>query len=292
MKSRILLTILVLVAMVFLVACDHGEVDDVSENGAATDVSDNGEVSDDQAATDDSDTIEVAFYNAGFLYNEASDSGIDQDVMREVANRTGLEFDYTLKPRARIWDELEAGTLSMSVSGIENEARQEFAWFTPYITQRNFAIVRKENADKYSTPEDFLADSDARISVVRGFVHGEVYDNMLETARAEGRVDEVEDIVAIFEMFEEGRADMVIALPVFYRQQLQERGLEDDIAILDWDESAPSIDHHLIISKYFFEEEDVEMFIEVFADMKNDGTLKSIFAKYLSDEEAEDAVGF
>ncbi len=68
----------------------------------------------------------AAFYEHGALYRKEADgnwSGIDKDILDEVAKRSGCRFNTMLDSRIRIWTRLEQGTLDVTVSGIATAER-------------------------------------------------------------------------------------------------------------------------------------------------------------------------
>lgn len=239
-----------------------------------------------------SDPIKVAFYDAGLLYHDGV--GIDKDVIKELSKRTGLEFKETKLPRARIWGELEQGLLSMSVSGIQNEARDKFAYFIPYIAQKNMVIISKEKSNKYKSINDFINDKNTKIGVVRGFVHGSKYDKTIEILKKENRVSEVPSIDTLYLMMNstKERVDLILGLPVFYKYHLKKLKMEDKVDIFDWDKNAPNIKHCLVLSRKLVNIETFNKINNAINQMKNDGTLKKIYLKYLSESEATEALNF
>lgn len=236
--------------------------------------------------------MEVAFYDAGLLYSEGV--GIDKDVINELRKRTGLQFKETKKPRARIWGELEQGLLPMSVSGIQNETRDKFAYFIPCIAQKNMVIISKENSKKYKSIDDFVNDKNTKIAVVRGFVHGKIYDKAIEIMKKENRVFEVPNIDTLYIMMnsKKQRVDLILGLPVFYKYHLKKLKMEDKVEILDWDKNAPNIKHCLVLSKKLIDTKTYNKINSAINDMKLDGTLKKIYLKYLSEAETVAALNF
>lgn len=239
-----------------------------------------------------SQPIEVAFYDAGLLYHDGI--GIDKDVIKELSKRTGIEFKETKKPRARIWGELEEGILTMTVSGIQNEARDKFAYFIPYIAQKNMVIITKGSLKKYKTLDDFVKNKKVKIAVVRGFVHGAKYDKAIELLKKENRVSEVSSIDTLYKMmnFTNDRVDLILGLPVFYNYHLKKLKMEDKVDIIDWDINGPNIKHCLVLSKKLINIETYNKLNSAINQMKSDGTLKKIYLKYLSESEVNEALKF
>ncbi|HEX5843842.1 MAG TPA: transporter substrate-binding domain-containing protein [Pseudomonas sp.] len=233
-------------------------------------------------------TLKVAFYEAGYLYSNGA--GIDKDVVDELKNRGGYSFDYIERPRVRIWKELKEGSLPMSVSGIRTAERDEFAFFIPYIAQKNMALVTDS---KYATADSLLQDERTAAAVVRGFKHGEYFDELLDRLRAKGRVHEVLTIHNLFLMLKAGnRVDLIVSLPVFYAKELDELGLNDRVIVHDWEPERSAIAHNLILSKAHFSEQDYLNMKGLIDEMKADGTLRSIFLKYLSPQQSDQALNF
>lgn len=234
------------------------------------------------------DMLEVAFYEAGFLFNDGV--GIDKDIILELEKRLGTKYKHTVKPRARIWYELSEGLLPISVSGIETEERKKFAWFIPYVAQKNKAIILKEYPEKYNELEDFLKDRNAKVAVVRGFSHGIFYDEMLKKIESD-RINEVPNMENLFILLKNKRVDLVISLSGFYRYEFKNLDMEDSVSIKDWDnEDIGVIYGGLILSKKYFNQEDYEKIYDIFIAMKNDGTLKKIILKYLPEDEADESL--
>ncbi len=84
-----------------------------------------------------------ALYENGYFYETASNSGIDKEVAEELSKRSGCRFEFSVKPRARIWAELEKSELMMTGSAIQTEKRDLFAWFVHYMALKNYAVVDK-----------------------------------------------------------------------------------------------------------------------------------------------------
>lgn len=122
-------------------------------------------------------SIKVAFYEYGLLYTAGT--GIDQDVINELKIRSHCNFISTVLPRARIWRDIEAGDLAMSVSGIQTAARDQFAWFAPYLSIKNISILNKTLSKSIHSFDDFANDKSLQWGVVRGFKHGDTQEQFL-----------------------------------------------------------------------------------------------------------------
>ena len=230
-------------------------------------------------------TISVAFYESGFLYSQGK--GIDPDVLAELKKRGGYHFTYMEQPRARTWKALQDGTLSMTVSAIRTPEREAFAYFIPYHAQKNMALTMRSDL---RTPADLIADPMARIAVVRGFKHGETYDQIIEQLTRDNRVIEVSSIRNLFLMLGAGhRIDVIFSLPVFYRKELLNVEMGDKVRIMDWSPNTPPVQHHLALSKAHFSKQEYLRMASIVEGMREDGTLRRLMGRYLPGDDLEKA---
>ena len=80
--------------------------------------------------------LSLALHDHGLLYSGQTGEGIDKDVADELIRRSGCKVSVTVMPRARIWQLIESGGLDFSLSGITNEARDRFASFAWYFSNK------------------------------------------------------------------------------------------------------------------------------------------------------------
>jgi polar amino acid transport system substrate-binding protein len=229
--------------------------------------------------------ISFALYENGYIYDSASDSGIDKDVAEELARRSGCRFEFSVRPRARIWAELESGFLMMTGSGIQTAKRDEFSWAVRYMAQKNYVLVKKTVSSQ--SPAQFNADPKLLWGAVRSYKHGSKVDEFLDSLRQQNRVVEEPDLGSVFRIFsKEGRTSAVLAPPPAYAKYLKEWGLTDRVRIEDWFPEELSIPHSLIFSKKAFSEEEIKKWRRIVGQMRADGTLHSIYTKYLGATDA------
>jgi polar amino acid transport system substrate-binding protein len=234
--------------------------------------------------------IGLAFYELGALYYRGPDgrwTGIDKDVVDELARRTGCRFHTTLESRVRIWSQLASGKLDMSVSGIATPEREKFAQFIPYFTTRNYLLQPRSLPPEAATPEGFLAQASYKVAVVKAFKHGGDYDLWIDKLRAQGRVYEAADFRAVVQLLKIGRVQAILALPTSWVPLLQEEGLSDKVRVLDWS-PRNSVPHGLILSRARIPEETVGRLAKAIQAMHDDGTLLAIFRRHIGAELARE----
>ena len=234
---------------------------------------------------------EVAFFEAGLLYH--NNTGIDKDIINEISKRTNIKFSHTEKPRARIWREMLDGRLAITMAGIPSPERNKAAWFYQYAAQRNHAIFLKGKEKNYSSFEDFAKNPETRIAVVRGFNHGPFYDKIIAKLKKTKRVDEVAQMDTLFMMLKKNeRIDLILSSPVFYALHLKNFELEDGVVIKNWDRAREPNPASIVLSKKLVSETDRRKIEVALEEIKNDGTLKKIIRKYMSEKETLNALSF
>lgn len=152
--------------------------------------------------------IRLAFYRNPLVYHDGG--GIDQDVVTELARRTGCRFELSVQPRAETWKALQSGDLDMATSGISTAERRAIAYFIPYLYLRNKLILPRDLGDDLNSLEAFHDMPGARIGVIAGYRHGPYIDAMLRMLRTEGRVREYLDDAARFSALINGEVEGVI----------------------------------------------------------------------------------
>lgn len=239
--------------------------------------------------------IRLAFYETGVFYFEDEKKqghGIDKDLVDELTKRSGCNFDIRLMARARIWEDLANGALDMSVSGIQNEARDRFAWFAHYLIMKNYALLHSDVASNVNRPEAFLEQKSLRFGVVRAFKHGLEQDQWLDQLRAQQRVEESPDVETIFRKLKDHRIDAVFSQPPTYTRELEKLGMGKGIVVQDWTPKEKGVPHGLILAKSRFSESDAVQWRTLIGEMRADGTLKTIYSRYLNPAEVGKLLAF
>lgn len=235
-------------------------------------------------AQDAKPPISYALYELGYLYSDSAKAGIDLDIVRELTRRSGREFTTVYLPRARIWHELETGSLMMTGSGIQTPERDAFAWFIPCLGLKNYVVTSA--ADAHTRPGDFRSNPELLFGVVRAFRHGPAADAYIDDLRSDGRVTEVADSEFLYKMLLAGRFHAFMALLPSIEFYIDQYKLQDKLAVSDWFPDDPPIVHYLVFSKKAFSEADMSEWRTLVAEMIADGTLEHIYATYLGAQNA------
>ncbi len=232
----------------------------------------------------------LAFYELGLLYHQdeaGGFSGIDKDVVQALQARSQCELRTLLESRVRIWDRMAAGSLDLSVSGIPTPERERFADFVPYFQTRNFALMRRELAQRLPTPEAFLADKARRAVVVKAFRHGPGFDSFIAQLREQGRLVEAADFDTVMRLFLARRADLMLALPTSWSPMLHKPSLMSQLSVLDW---APQdrVIHGLIMSRARLPEAERQHLRQALESLVADGSIDAIFRRHVGERMARE----
>ncbi len=233
--------------------------------------------------------ISFAFFESGLLYSESTNDGIDKGVMEELARRSRCAFEFSVKPRARIWLELERGELMMTGSALRTEEREAYAWGVNYFGMKAELMLRSVGGTGLRNKEEFLKDESLKIGAARAFKHGEAMDSFIDELRQRNRVVDVPPS-SVFEMFSRNRFAAVPVYPLdsVYRDKLD----LSQYSIVDWFPSDKSLPRALLFSKKHFSKAQVQDWRVLVQQMKDDGTLKKIFTRYAGKEGAEKLMQF
>jgi polar amino acid transport system substrate-binding protein len=238
--------------------------------------------------------LRVAFYEDGALYYQGADggwTGIDKDVVDEVARRVGCTIKSSTDSRVRIWAGLVGGTIDVSVSAVSSPEREKIGRLVPYLSERNYVLLHKSVASQVHSMEEFLADPNIKIAVVKSFKHGKSYDAWLDQLRAQGRVYEAADYGAMVRLFKLGRVQAVMAITSGWYPLAKQEHLAGTYRVMDWAPKEPVIGG-LILSRRRIDEALAARFSVAVRAMREDGTLRRIFERHLDPELAARLLNF
>lgn len=234
----------------------------------------------------------LAYYEFGSLYYRQSDgkfSGIDKDIVEEVARRSGCIFETSLDSRVRIWSQLAEGTLELSTSGVITPEREKIFSFVPYLVTRNYLLVTHQLAKRINSLKAFSADPTLRLAIVKSYKHGITMDVWIDQLRAQNRVDEYADSDVVARVFAAGRADAFLSQPLTWGPLLEKAGLTDKVRMLDLVPNENLI-AGLILAKGKVLPDDENRLRKAMHSMVTDGTTEQIFARHVPAKVARELI--
>lgn len=233
--------------------------------------------------------VRVALFEFGVLYRSATSDGIDARLLDTLERRTGCTFVRVLMPRARIWAELQAGTLDMATAALPTPERKAYGYLLPYMKARNLVLVRRQRAPTELDQATFAA-STLRLGVVRGFRHEATYDAMVEQLTKQDRVVLATDVADLVRLIDRGVVDAVLSQPLVFRQYLDADKIDHDITLYDW---APKDEFSLgamILSRKSFTPLQAARWDALVANLLRDGTVLKLAREFLPQEQAREMV--
>jgi polar amino acid transport system substrate-binding protein len=224
----------------------------------------------------------LALHDHGLLYSSQTGEGIDRDVADEIIRRSGCKLSVSVMPRARIWQLIESGALDFSLSGITNTARERFAGFAWYFTNKYYLLVHK--AAGVQSLADFEARPALRLGAIRSFRYGPLANAFVDRLEAQARVNYASQLEPLYEVLLDQRVQAMIIEPFDY-PTLGSARIREQTQILEFDD--PPVPHGLIMSKAALPPAQQQGWRALIDAMRADGTVQRIFEKYFKPELAK-----
>lgn len=221
----------------------------------------------------------LALHEHGLLYSAQTGEGIDKDVADELARRSGCKIGVSLMPRARIWQLIESGALDFSLSGISNEAREKFASFAWYFSNKYYLLVRRDAG--VASHADLEANAALKLGVIRGFRYSATANRLVDKLAAQQRVSYATHLDPLYQILLDKRVQAMIIEPFDY-PTIGSGPLREQTTILEFDD--PPVPHGLIMSRRSLSPEQQEAWRALVMQMRQDGTMQRIFEKYFKPE--------
>ena len=233
--------------------------------------------------------LRVALFEFGVLYQTTTNDGIDARLLDTLEKHSGCTFERSVRPRARIWKELEAGTLDIATAAIPTPERKAYLYFSPYLRTRNVVLVRKGSAAPELTQAALEAGS-LKLGRVRGFRHEEAYDALLSRLAPQGRVTEAADVAELLRMLDRKVVDAVFSQPVVYRQYWDAEKITADFDLYDWAPADQFSVGALVFARKSFTPAQAKRWDALVVKLLKDGTIGKIMRDYLDAASARELV--
>jgi polar amino acid transport system substrate-binding protein len=223
--------------------------------------------------------IRIAFSESGALYHQGV--GIDQDVITELAARTGCKFAPVVLPREQIWRQFNQRAVDMTTGARENAERDKFAYFVPYIGLKTVIISGTGIATQIRSFDDVLAHSEWRIGVVTGFFYGAYYDYRLHGLRDQYRIITYPDQQKLYNGLQHNDIQVILGQSINYAFYLPLDRDQQNFVMFDSSPS-PAAPYNLVFRDDRFTPTMVDAWTRVIEKMRLDGTLEKIYRRHVS----------
>ena len=231
--------------------------------------------------------LSLALHDHGLLYSAQTGEGIDKDFADELIRRSGCKVNVTTLARARIWQLIESGALDFSLSGISNEARDHFAAFAWYFSNKYYLLVRNDVGVR--TLADFERQPALRLGVIRSFRYSPTANRLVDRLDATARVDYATNLDALYQVLLGSRVQAMIIEPFDY-PALENARIRERTQILEFND--PPVPHGLIMSKKALPAAKQAAWRDLVEGMRADGSVQRIFDKYFLPELARSMTRF
>ncbi len=231
--------------------------------------------------------LTLALHDHGLLYSSQTDAGIDKDFADELTRRSGCKITVTVLPRARIWQLIESGALDFSLSGITNVARDKFAGFAWYFSNKYYLLVRKDA--KVQQAADFENNPKLMLGIIRSFRYSENANRLVDNLVSERRIEYATQLEPLYQIMTLNRVQGMIIEPFDY-PQVDAGSIRTLTSIVDLNDA--SVPHGLIMSRKAITPDEQEKWRSLVNQMRADGTVLRIFEKYFNADLAKSLVTF
>ncbi|SDH02116.1 MULTISPECIES: hypothetical protein [unclassified Duganella] len=126
--------------------------------------------------------------------------------------------------------------------------------------------------------------------MVRGVSYGVPRDKWTTQMTAAGRVQIAPTPAIAYRMLQGGRFSALFAIPMQYEKELKDRGLRDQMTIIDWFPQEPPTTRNLALSRKRFTTEQLAAWNALAKTLSSDGTMQAILQRYLTPSEAAKAM--
>ena len=237
-----------------------------------------------QAPACPSRPIVVGLYEFGNFYRAGA--GLDKDLAEELRKRSGCNFSYKVMQRRAIWPALQSGGVDMTFSAVGTPERMMFAWAEPYMWVRNMLVMRKDASIGVHSLAEFIADPNLRLGHGRAHAVGPAYEDFVMQLRNIGRVEDVDDTDRMYAMFKAGRFQALVAPKLVYGSYLKDEIAAGAVRVEDWGTTKPNVSTNLMMSKAHFSAEESRRWGALLKEMRADGTLQRMIARYVGADDA------
>jgi len=123
--------------------------------------------------------------------------GVYPDILRGIQAKGDCAFALTLVPRARMEAMFRNGQSDLLIPATRSPQRDASGVFVPLIHNRVTLISTRSERAPIATARELLAQSQLRVSLVRGYSFGPAYDELVKVLQRQGRVQFESDTTAV-----------------------------------------------------------------------------------------------
>jgi polar amino acid transport system substrate-binding protein len=170
---------------------------------------------------------------------------------------------------------IESGALDFSLSGITNDARDQFAGFAWYFSNKYYLLVRKDASVQKLA--EFQRNPALKLGVIRGFRYSATANKFVDLLDDQHRVTYATSLEPLYRVLIDGRIQAMVIEPFDY-PTLESAKIREQTLIVEFDD--PPVPHGLIMSRKSLPAAQHDAWRSLVDEMRADGTVQRIFEKY------------
>lgn len=209
-------------------------------------------------------------------------AGISVDIANEMARRTGCKFEFRWYPRQRLFVELAAGNIDMTMASLRLPERDAHARYLPYAYLQYDLVLTAPPAHSYASLAEFVEQGKGKLNVTRGIAYDAAIEAQLARLAAAGRLEVVNDFETVFAKLEMGRADGTLATPSIHGKYLKGGRLHARAVVIPLQEAAPRLTG-IYLARATISPAVRDRYAAALKSMLQDQTIRTIYAHYFAE---------
>jgi polar amino acid transport system substrate-binding protein len=209
-------------------------------------------------------------------------AGISVDIANELERRTGCKFEFSWYPRQRLFVELAAGHIDMTMASLRLPERDAHARYLPYAYLQYDLVLAASPSRSYASLSDFVEHGKGRLNVTRGIAYDAPIETQLARLATAGRLEVVNDFETVFAKLEMGRADGTLATPPIYSKYLKDNKMQARAVVIALPEAAPRFTG-IYLAKSTISPAVRDRYAAALKAMLMDQTIRTIYARYFDE---------
>lgn len=209
-------------------------------------------------------------------------AGMSVDIANEMGRRTGCKFEFIWFPRQRLFVELAAGNIDMTMGALRLPERDAHARYLPYAYLQYDLLLAAPQSRSYASLSDFVERGKERLNVTRGIAYDAAIETQLARLAVAGRLEVVNDFETVFAKLEMGRADGTLATPPIYGKYLKGSKLQSSAVIIPLPEATPRFSG-VYLARATISPVVRDRYAGALKAMVADQTIRTIYARYFDE---------
>jgi polar amino acid transport system substrate-binding protein len=214
-------------------------------------------------------------------------AGIAVDLVREIERRTGCPFQIVWYPHSRLFAQFLGDQLQVTGAALHSAERDRHGVWIPYAYSQFELLLTSQSSGPFHSLADFVDNSSARLNVSRGISYPPRLLAQMERLARLGRLEYVNDYGVAFRKIQAGRAEGILAPRTIHLLHQRQFHMVGAMSAATLAESPRSV-IGLYVSTTLVAAPVRQRYIEAIRAMVAEGTVQSLYARYLGDEVARE----